>query len=98
MGALSFETRWRLARQAFTVTAGYDSAISRTFNKIAAETQTDPGLAPAGGTAFPPTLLIAYSKTADLRYGENPHQAAALYGDGTRRRGGGGTTTAGQRT
>ncbi len=32
---------------------------------------------------FPPTLLIAYAKTADLRYGENPHQAAALYGDGT---------------
>ena len=81
-GALSFETRWRLARQAFTVTAGYDSAISRTFNKIAAETKTDSGPAP-GGAAFPPTLLIAYSKTADLRYGENPHQAAALYVDGS---------------
>jgi phosphoribosylaminoimidazolecarboxamide formyltransferase/IMP cyclohydrolase len=81
-GALSFETRWRLARQAFTVTAGYDSAISRTFNKIAAETKTDSGPAP-GGATFPPTLLIAYSKMADLRYGENPHQAAALYGDGS---------------
>jgi phosphoribosylaminoimidazolecarboxamide formyltransferase / IMP cyclohydrolase len=81
-GALSFETRWRLARQAFTVTAGYDSAISRTFNKIAAETKTDSGPAPAGAE-FPPTLLIAYSKMADLRYGENPHQAAALYGDGS---------------
>ena len=81
-GALSFETRWRLARQAFTLTAGYDSAISRTFNKIAAETKTDSGRAP-GGAAFPPTLLIAYSKTADLRYGENPHQGAALYGDGS---------------
>ncbi len=82
-GALSFETRWRLARQAFTITAGYDSAISKTFNKIAAETKTDAGPVPGGGTAFPPTLLIAYSKTADLRYGENPHQAAALYGDGS---------------
>jgi phosphoribosylaminoimidazolecarboxamide formyltransferase/IMP cyclohydrolase len=81
-GALSFETRWRLARQAFTVTAGYDSAIASTFNKIAAKTKTDSGAAP-GGTAFPPTLLIAYSKMADLRYGENPHQAAALYGDGS---------------
>jgi phosphoribosylaminoimidazolecarboxamide formyltransferase/IMP cyclohydrolase len=81
-GALSFETRWRLARQAFTVTAGYDSAISRTFNKIAAETKTDSGPA-EGNSAFPPTLLIAYSKQADLRYGENPHQAAALYGDGS---------------
>jgi phosphoribosylaminoimidazolecarboxamide formyltransferase / IMP cyclohydrolase len=82
-GALSFETRWRLARQAFTVTASYDSAISRTFNKIAAETKTDSGPAPSDGTEFPPTLLIAYSKAADLRYGENPHQAAALYGDGS---------------
>jgi phosphoribosylaminoimidazolecarboxamide formyltransferase / IMP cyclohydrolase len=82
-GALSFETRWRLARQAFAVTASYDSAISRTFNKIAAETKTDSGPAPSGGTEFPPTLLIAYSKAADLRYGENPHQSAALYGDGS---------------
>jgi phosphoribosylaminoimidazolecarboxamide formyltransferase / IMP cyclohydrolase len=82
-GALSFETRWRLARQAFTVTAGYDSAISRTFNKIAAETKTDSGPAPGAGATFPPTLLIAYSKTADLRYGENPHQAAAVYVDGS---------------
>jgi phosphoribosylaminoimidazolecarboxamide formyltransferase/IMP cyclohydrolase len=82
-GALSFETRWRLARQAFTVTAGYDSAISRTFNKIASETKTDSGTAPGGESAFPPTLLIAYSKRADLRYGENPHQAAALYVNGS---------------
>jgi phosphoribosylaminoimidazolecarboxamide formyltransferase/IMP cyclohydrolase len=82
-GALSFETRWRLARQAFTITAGYDSAISRTFNEIAAKTETESGTEPAGGSAFPPTLLIAYSKKADLRYGENPHQAAALYGDGS---------------
>jgi phosphoribosylaminoimidazolecarboxamide formyltransferase / IMP cyclohydrolase len=79
-GGLSLETRWRLARQAFTLTASYDSAIALTFSKIAAERQNDPGLAPA---AFPPTLLLAYSKTADLRYGENPHQGAALYGDGT---------------
>src|SRR5271156_4530401 len=82
-GALSFETRWRLARQAFTVTAAYDSAIATTFNKIAAERQSGPGLSPVGGAPFPPTLLAAYSKTADLRYGENPHQGAALYGDGT---------------
>jgi phosphoribosylaminoimidazolecarboxamide formyltransferase / IMP cyclohydrolase len=79
-GALSLETRWRLARQAFTLTAGYDAAIATTFNKIAAERQDDLGLAPG---RFPPTLLIALSKAADLRYGENPHQAGALYGDGT---------------
>src|SRR6202012_5333647 len=42
-GALSLETRWRLARQAFTLTAGYDSAIAMTFNKIAAERQNEIG-------------------------------------------------------
>jgi phosphoribosylaminoimidazolecarboxamide formyltransferase / IMP cyclohydrolase len=82
-GSLSLETRWRLARQAFTMTASYDSTIALTFNRIAAERQQTPGLAPAGGAHFTPTLLIAYAKIADLRYGENPHQDAALYGDGT---------------
>ena len=43
-GGLSFETRWRLARQAFTVTASYDTAIAMTFHKIAAERQSEPGL------------------------------------------------------
>jgi phosphoribosylaminoimidazolecarboxamide formyltransferase/IMP cyclohydrolase len=81
-GALSLETRWRLAREAFALTASYDSAIATTFNKIAAERAGQL----SGGEpipAFPSTLLLAYSKTADLRYGENPHQAAALYADGT---------------
>jgi phosphoribosylaminoimidazolecarboxamide formyltransferase / IMP cyclohydrolase len=83
-GALSLETRWRLARQAFALTAAYDSAIALTFNKIATERQHELPLAEADkGSSFPPTLLLAYSKTADLRYGENPHQGAALYGDGT---------------
>ncbi len=83
-GALSLETRWRLARQAFTLTASYDSAIAATFNKIAAERQHDVGLEPAEEAAhFPSTLLLAYAKTADLRYGENPHQGAALYADGS---------------
>ena len=80
-GGLSLETRWRLARQAFTLTAAYDSTIAVTFSRIAAERQNDPGLAPA--EHFPSTLLVACSKVADLRYGENPHQGAALYGDGT---------------
>jgi phosphoribosylaminoimidazolecarboxamide formyltransferase/IMP cyclohydrolase len=83
-GALSLETRWRLARQAFTLTASYDSAIALTFNRIAAEREHVPGLEPAEEPPhFPPTLLLAYAKTADLRYGENPHQGAALYADGS---------------
>jgi phosphoribosylaminoimidazolecarboxamide formyltransferase/IMP cyclohydrolase len=83
-GALSLETRWRLARQAFTLTASYDSAIAVTFSKIAAERQHDAGLEPVEEVDhFPHTLLLAYAKTADLRYGENPHQGAALYADGS---------------
>ena len=80
-GALSFETRWRLARQAFALTAGYDSAIATTFNKIAAERQNEP--APQRQRSVSPNAALAYSKTADLRYGENPHQGAALYADGS---------------
>ena len=80
-GALSLETRWRLARQAFALTAAYDSAIAVTFSKIAAARQGEPGLTPA--SQFPSTLLVALGKINDLRYGENPHQGAALYSDGT---------------
>jgi phosphoribosylaminoimidazolecarboxamide formyltransferase / IMP cyclohydrolase len=82
-GGLSLETRWRLARQAFTVTASYDSAIAATFNRIAVERQNELSPGEDGGAQFPATLLLAYAKTADLRYGENPHQRAALYSDGT---------------
>jgi phosphoribosylaminoimidazolecarboxamide formyltransferase / IMP cyclohydrolase len=81
-GALSLETRWRLAREAFALTASYDSAIATTFNKIAVERQNELPAADAA-TPFPSTLLLAYAKAADLRYGENPHQNAALYADGT---------------
>ncbi len=80
-GGLSLETRWRLARQAFALTAAYDAAIAVTFSKIAAQRQDEPGLTPVDH--FPPTLLVAFSKATDLRYGENPHQGAALYTDGT---------------
>ena len=61
-GRLSLETRWRLARQAFTLTAAYDSAIALTFSRIAAERQNELGSAPADGAAFPPTLLLAYPR------------------------------------
>ncbi len=74
-GALSRETRWRLARQAFAVTAAYDSAIASTLASLA-----EPDAAKA---AFPDPLRLNYKLAAPLRYGENPHQAAALYVDGS---------------
>jgi phosphoribosylaminoimidazolecarboxamide formyltransferase/IMP cyclohydrolase len=75
-GSLAPETRWRLAQKAFARTAGYDSAISRT---LAALTHT--GAASSNGTAelFPATFDLRLERISSLRYGENPHQRAALY-------------------
>ena len=66
-GALGDETRARLAREAFRRTAEYDAAIARYLDGAAA-----PG-------RFPRTLGIEGERAMALRYGENPHQAAAFY-------------------
>jgi len=65
-GRVSRETRARLARKAFATTAAYDSAISTTLQKMA-------------NGELPEALHLNYRKVMDLRYGENPHQKAALY-------------------
>ncbi len=67
-GALSRDTCWSLARKAFATTAAYDAAISSRLDLVGA---------PAG--ALPRELYIREPKRMDLRYGENPHQQAALY-------------------
>jgi phosphoribosylaminoimidazolecarboxamide formyltransferase/IMP cyclohydrolase len=77
-GALSPATRFRLAQRAFALTAAYDSAIASTLERVVAG---ESGLALPPAEGFPSTLRLAYRKLADLRYGENPHQQAALYGD-----------------
>jgi phosphoribosylaminoimidazolecarboxamide formyltransferase/IMP cyclohydrolase len=79
-GKLSLETRWRLARGAFATTAAYDSAIATTLEALPAkfgdaEAQVEAGL--------PSTLRITARLKNSLRYGENPHQAAAVYTDGS---------------
>lgn len=76
-GELSRETKWKLAQKAFATTAAYDSAIASTLERVTAEFDlgTD--------TRFPETLRLSYKKAFDLRYGENPHQRAALYVDNT---------------
>lgn len=63
-GGLDSETRRALAFKAFTHTARYDAVIAAFLRR-------DEDLLP--------TLLICADKSADLRYGENPHQAAAFY-------------------
>ena len=72
-GGLSEETRRRLARKAFTRTADYDRAIADWLARVDAAAEP-------GGEPFPERLEVSLPRAARLRYGENPHQAAALYG------------------
>jgi len=76
-GTLSHATKWRLAQKAFATTAAYDSAIASTLERVTPDFQLEPQAA-----TFPPTLRFSFQKTLDLRYGENPHQTAAMYSDG----------------
>lgn len=70
-GNVSRETKWRLAKQAFRTTADYDGAISERLAKVGAEPEALPGV-----------LHIRVPRRMTLRYGENPHQQAALYASG----------------
>ncbi|HMD77453.1 MAG TPA: bifunctional phosphoribosylaminoimidazolecarboxamide formyltransferase/IMP cyclohydrolase [Terracidiphilus sp.] len=81
-GALTRATRWRLARQAFSLTAAYDTAIANTLDKIA-EAPAPESPATPDPDALPTTLRINLQLAQSLRYGENPHQRAALYADGS---------------
>ncbi len=79
-GSLSLATRWRLAQKAFATTAAYDSAIASTLDQVNPQ---DFKLPEAQG-GFPSVLRLSFKKALDLRYGENPHQKAAMYSDGSR--------------
>jgi len=68
-GAVSATTNFRLAKKAFQTTARYDGAISDYFGGLDSP------------SAFGETFHLQLYKAQDLRYGENPHQQAALYGD-----------------
>ena len=71
-GELSDDTRSRLALTAFERTARYDTAIHAWLaSRASSEAADDP---------FPPRLEVGLARAQSLRYGENPHQKAALYG------------------
>jgi len=74
-GALSMELRRELALDAFTRTSAYDSAISVYFNEIEGK-EYPVEIAP---DAILNCDALVIHKISDLRYGENPHQKAALY-------------------
>jgi len=71
-GALTPATHWQLAQQAFLHTAAYDASVSARLLQID----------PTGTTIeeqLPARLALSATRTSALRYGENPHQQAALY-------------------
>jgi len=70
-GSLSRETHWNLAKKAFATTAAYDRAVSARLAEI-----------PPTNEPLPAMLDIRAPRAAALRYGENPHQSAALYAQG----------------
>ncbi len=79
-GALSRETKWRLAQKAFATTAAYDAAIASTLERVE-DFQLPSSDAGSTARAFPSNLRLSFRKKMDLRYGENPHQKAAMYAD-----------------
>ncbi|MEO6964772.1 MAG: bifunctional phosphoribosylaminoimidazolecarboxamide formyltransferase/IMP cyclohydrolase [Acidobacteriaceae bacterium] len=85
-GKLSRATRWRLARAAFALTAAYDRGIADALEALPAPppAAADPVALPQGDAQpFPTTLRLIHTQVMPLRYGENPHQRAALYADGS---------------
>ncbi|MFQ5995406.1 MAG: bifunctional phosphoribosylaminoimidazolecarboxamide formyltransferase/IMP cyclohydrolase [Acidiferrobacterales bacterium] len=73
-GGVSRSTRFRLAVKAFEHTARYDAAIA---NYLGRWQLNDNGR--AGQVRFGETYSMQFTKAQDMRYGENPHQAAAFY-------------------
>jgi phosphoribosylaminoimidazolecarboxamide formyltransferase/IMP cyclohydrolase len=81
-GGLTRSTRWRLAKQAFATTAAYDTAIANTLEKITEAPAPESPIVPQAAN-FPAALRLNFPLAQSLRYGENPHQRAALYADGS---------------
>jgi phosphoribosylaminoimidazolecarboxamide formyltransferase/IMP cyclohydrolase len=71
VGGFSLEQRRRLAAQAFAHTASYDVAVASWMGDVLVDT--------GDGTGFPAWTGATWERAAVLRYGENPHQRAALY-------------------
>ena len=73
-GGFSAEERRRLAAEAFVHTATYDIAVASWMGNVLVDTSE--------GTGFPAWVGASWDKATGLRYGENPHQSAALYRSG----------------
>jgi phosphoribosylaminoimidazolecarboxamide formyltransferase / IMP cyclohydrolase len=77
-GGFTLAQRQRLAAEAFVHTATYDVAVASWLGNVVAPTDDVDGVP----TGFPAWVGATWDRVAVLRYGENPHQRAALYRDG----------------
>jgi phosphoribosylaminoimidazolecarboxamide formyltransferase/IMP cyclohydrolase len=75
-GEVSLATRLELARKAFATTARYDGKIATELERLSASSGS---IELAQLPLLPERLHFAYARRQELRYGENPHQRAALY-------------------
>ena len=75
-GVVGAKTRFELAARAFAHTARYDAAIANFLASV-----PDPDRRPLQRSRFPRVYTRQFMKCAEMRYGENPHQAAAFYRD-----------------
>ncbi|WP_300403717.1 bifunctional phosphoribosylaminoimidazolecarboxamide formyltransferase/IMP cyclohydrolase [uncultured Nocardioides sp.] len=73
-GGFTLEQRKQLAAEAFVHTASYDVAVASWMGNVLTDS--------SDGTGFPAWVGATWERSAVLRYGENPHQAAALYRSG----------------
>jgi len=73
-GGFTLEERKALAAEAFVHTATYDVHVASWMGNVLTDT--------SGGTGFPDWIGATWTRQATLRYGENPHQPAALYVSG----------------
>jgi phosphoribosylaminoimidazolecarboxamide formyltransferase/IMP cyclohydrolase len=73
-GGFTLPERQALAAEAFVHTATYDVAVASWMGNVLTDT--------SDGTGFPAWMGATWDRAAVLRYGENPHQRAALYRDG----------------
>jgi phosphoribosylaminoimidazolecarboxamide formyltransferase/IMP cyclohydrolase len=81
-GGPSSAFRFELARKAFAHTGKYDTAIAAALSGVSVDGGTFTRTAPS--PVSPTRLTVALQKVQDLRYGENPHQAAAWYAEDPR--------------
>ena len=77
-GAISYPTKFYLAKKVFAHTAQYDGAITNYLSAI--DGTPEPAAVPKRDD-YPKTLNLAFTQVQGMRYGENPHQSAAFYRD-----------------